>query len=103
MTTLVIDITTPTGGNVSGGGTFESWGNYSVSPTMGVTVTAWISNPNTGETIVTGEAAIPPGVANWAFKFTDCPINVGLVENVKGVAADGTTTTEQVDITCTYP
>jgi hypothetical protein len=103
VTTLSITITYPSGGNVSGDGTFESYGTYSVSPTMSVAMSAWISNPNTGATIATGTAQNPPANCNWCFKFDSCPINETLTENVQGIAADGTTTTEQLDITCTSP
>jgi hypothetical protein len=101
MATITDEITIPTSGDVTGNGRFTSYGNYTVSPSMGATVTAWISNASTGTLVVNGTSTTPPPGYNWAFKFSGLSLNVEYYENVEVTAADNTTNTVQVEITCT--
>lgn len=102
MTTVNLSITYPSSGSVPGDGTFTSYGTDSVSPQMGLTRSAWITN-SSGATVATGSVATPPAGSTWAFKFTGLAIGVQYTENVEDEAADGTTNTQQVNITCSDP
>jgi hypothetical protein len=101
MTTVNVSINSPASGDVSGNGTFTTYGTDNVNPYMSVTMSAWVINANTGATVATGEAADPPTDEDWEFKFADVPVNVACILNVEGLAADGTSSTSQIDITCT--
>ena len=102
MTTLNLNITYPTSGSVPGNGTFTTYGTDSVSPSMGITRSAWLTDGN-GATVATGSVATPPAGYTWAFKFSGVTVGVGYTENVEDKAADGTTNTQMVNITCGSP
>jgi hypothetical protein len=99
MASITDVITIPTAGDVDGNGLFTSYGNYTISPGMGVTVTAWISDAGTGTVVANGTTATPPPGYNWSFKFSGLDLGVEYDENVEVTAADGTVNTVSVEIT----
>jgi hypothetical protein len=103
MSNVNVTVTYPASGNVSGSGTFTTYGNYTVTPTMNATPQSWITNASTGATVATGTATTPPAGYAWAFKYSGVGTGVPYVENVNVTATDGGSNTQQVNITCTSP
>jgi hypothetical protein len=102
-TELAIQINQPASGNVSGGGTFSSWGLYTISPTETVTVQEWVSNASTGVLVAYGTATDYPLNNNWGFKFSGLSVGVGYVLTAQATAQDGTISSQSISITCTSP
>jgi hypothetical protein len=74
-----------------------------VNPTETVTVDGTITNANTGALVADGTPVTAPPGSNWSFKFSGLGIGVAYNENIKATAADGTTATTSIGITCTAP
>jgi hypothetical protein len=74
-----------------------------VDPTETVTVVGTITNANTNVLVANGTAVTPPPGSNWSFKFSGLNIDVAYNENVKVTAADGSSATATIGITCTSP
>jgi hypothetical protein len=102
VTTLNLTITYPQSGSVPGNGTFTTYGTDSVSPAMGITRQAHLLDGN-GATVATGSVATPPPGSTWAFKFSGISVGIGYTESIEDTAADGTTNTQNVNITCGSP
>lgn len=102
-TTVSVSINYPDPGNVSGNGAFDTYGTYTITPTMSVTITSWINIAATGAFVANGTETTPPTGQDWEFKYSGLTCGVPYVLTVQVQGADGSIAASQINITCTSP